>query len=338
MTTDVTTRELAGELNRTGTVATIGTHALTLGHALVAVDINGHPFILSALFDADGLSWSITDPATFTDHATGTLHDTTVEQAAAHLKGVLALHADPVPQASPTQSPKEMLLAALAAAGLPFEHWTAPGAPDEWLTVPTADGGEITVQDGTGRLPGNTDEYAGLRAKYAPVANEDFGDDEATVFESQRLGERTADGAARFAADLERLVLALTACRSVADARERWESYPTTGPGGATARYRRTVDGTTALRFRDTVTLSAEQLAEKLFQHYAVPWEQGEELPVELGLQELLNAVAFHVEQCAVGNHQWAQGVSADTEEAVRTWAVVQVQRRLPHLTWEQAD
>ncbi|MFB8236149.1 hypothetical protein ACFC58_06315 [Kitasatospora purpeofusca] len=326
------TRELAEQLQRQGLPATIGTNALSLGHAVLAVDVNGHPHVLSALYDnAQELSWSITDPGTYADHSSGILHNATIEQAAAHLAHVLAPYARAAEE-EPQPSVPQMMLAALAAAGHNFEHWSSVNDPFEWLSAPTADGGELTIEDGTTRLPHSTDTYAGVRMRYAPVAEEDFGDQESTVFESPGLGHATGDGAARFAADLYGLVLAATACRRLIEERTRWESQPAFAR--ASGRYHRAADGTVRLRVTDTVAFAAEDLATKLFEHYVVPREQGAELPEELELDELLGAVSFHSEQCAAGKHHWAEGIGEGTAAQVREWAAVQVERLLPYLTW----
>ncbi|MFJ1757605.1 hypothetical protein [Kitasatospora sp. NPDC088134] len=189
------TRELAEQLRRHGITAATGTHALVLGHAVVAVDIDGAPYVLSAVYDADQeLSWSITDPAALSEHSTGTLNGATIEQAARHLAHVIAPYTPAARE--PEQDPLRELLEALIDAGHDFQHWSSPTDPHEWLSMATADGGEITIEGGQARLPRNAASYTGLRAQYAPVAGEDFGDRAATLFVSPDLGRSCDDGPA----------------------------------------------------------------------------------------------------------------------------------------------
>ncbi|MFJ1757606.1 hypothetical protein [Kitasatospora sp. NPDC088134] len=129
---------------------------------------------------------------------------------------------------------------------------------------------------------------------------------------------------------------AITACARMAEARTRWESHPAMSMRSA-ARYLRQADGAVRLRVTNTVAMSPKELAAKLFEHYAVPYQQGAELPKELEFSELLHALAFHAEQCAFGHHHWAEDVN-EVEDDVREWAAAQVQRLLPYLTEKQTD
>ncbi|MFD9690154.1 hypothetical protein ACFWXO_30850 [Kitasatospora sp. NPDC059088] len=214
------TRLLAEHLAADGVAVSIGTDALSFGCARIAVDIAGRPCILDAIHDGEELSWTVTDPYDHSTVASVSLFGVArAAEACEHIHRALAM-AGQGSNFGPEDSVDVAVQAALTSAGIPFELWANPSSPIRWLSIPTADGGEIDVSSST-HLAGPIAAFAGLRAEYSPVAGQDGGEFEALVYRSPQFGHR-GGGTARFAAELHELVTAVAACRRLAEARHRW--------------------------------------------------------------------------------------------------------------------
>ncbi|MFD8708623.1 hypothetical protein ACFV1W_39605 [Kitasatospora sp. NPDC059648] len=109
---------------------------------------------------------------------------------------------------------------ALAQHGITPEYWTASSALC-WLVIPTADGGEIGIEDGDSDVEVRLSDYRGMRALYTPARDETGGSYETAIYSSPRLYHREG-GAERFTAELQTMLTAITACIAAAQARHRW--------------------------------------------------------------------------------------------------------------------
>ncbi|MFB7341276.1 hypothetical protein ACFCZ6_14560 [Streptomyces hydrogenans] len=80
--------------------------------------------------------------------------------------------------------------------------------------------------------------------------------------------------------------------------------------------------------------LDGETLAERLYDAYAMTTENGEDLPDEITLEDLLRHLGEQNASCAEGWHTWANEPTQQSWDTVRPWAERQVRRLFPDLTW----
>ncbi|MFD5922706.1 hypothetical protein ACFVYP_40360 [Kitasatospora sp. NPDC058201] len=240
----------------------------------------------------------------------------------------------------PAQKQNDRLATALGEAldahRVTFERWSSPEPALEWYLIRTADGGEITIDDGCMQLNGGLSHFKGLRARYRPAPTDEGAHYEVTLWASPRLGH-TGGGAERFTTELCQLIATINAVDQLSRSQNRWtraryidQRFSLPHPRAAHARFHRDVKGITGLRVTSTVRMDAGELAMKLYQAY---WEDFVTSgPPTLTRTQVLDAVAVQAAHCARGWHESVNGPHPDLVQGVEDWATFEVARLFPEL------
>jgi hypothetical protein len=97
-------------------------------------------------------------------------------------------------------------------------------------------------------------------------------------------------------------------------------------------------DGTTVCALITTsYAMDAESLTAKLHQRYAHTLLNGETLPEELTMEQVMQALADEAAGCADAMHFWAQDPDQESFDVVYPWAERQIRRLFPALTWPES-